>query len=104
MKILLAYDGSECADAAIQDLKRAGLNDEVEVLVMSVADVFVPDPINDNGFPTYVPTSVRRAHEHGRNELEQAGVLAGRASEQIDRSFQTGVSAIRQKLIRQPGH
>ena len=87
MKILLAYDGSECADAAIQDLKRAGLNDEVEVLVMSVADVFVPDPINDNDFPTYVPTAVRRAHEHGRNELEQAGVLAGRASEQIRSLF-----------------
>ena len=35
MKILVAYDGSECADAALEDLKRAGLPAEAEVLVMS---------------------------------------------------------------------
>jgi nucleotide-binding universal stress UspA family protein len=87
MKILVAYDGSESADAALHDLKRAGLNDDVEVLVMSVADVFVPDPINDNGVPTYVPTPIRRARERAQYELEQAEVLAGRASEQIKSLF-----------------
>jgi len=87
MKILVAYDGSEFADAALQDLKRAGLNDEVEALVLSVADVFVPNPINDNGFPTYVPTPVKRAHERARHELEKAEILAGRASEQIQSLF-----------------
>lgn len=87
MKILVAYDGSEFADAALQDLRRAGLNDDVEVLVLTVADVFVPNPINDNGFPTYVPTPVKRAHLRARNELEQAGVLAGRASEKIKSLF-----------------
>lgn len=87
MKILVAYDGSEFADAALQDLQRAGLNDDVEVLVLTVADVFVPNPINDNGFPTYVPTPVKRAHLRARNELEQAGVLAGRASEKIKSLF-----------------
>ena len=28
MKILIAYDGSECADSALIDLQRAGLPDE----------------------------------------------------------------------------
>ena len=37
MKILLAYDGSKCADAAIEDLKRAGLGRDVEMLVVCVA-------------------------------------------------------------------
>lgn len=87
MKILVAYDGSEFADAALQDLQRAGLNDDVEVLVLSVADVFVPNPINDKGFPTYVPTVVKHAHLRAQNELEQAGVLAGRASEKIKSLF-----------------
>ena len=27
MKILIGYDGSECADAALEDLRRAGLLD-----------------------------------------------------------------------------
>src|SRR5262249_37055098 len=63
---------------------------EVEVLVMSVADVFVPDTViegRDNGFPTYVPGPVRRAHERARRQLEQAEVLAGRASDQIKSMF-----------------
>ncbi|MFI5379010.1 MAG: universal stress protein [Tepidisphaerales bacterium] len=39
MKLLIAYDGSECADAAIDDLGRAGLPPETDALVVSVADV-----------------------------------------------------------------
>lgn len=41
MKILLGYDGSESADAALHDLKRAGLPDEAEALILSVADVMM---------------------------------------------------------------
>ena len=44
MKILIGYDGSECAEAALEDLQRAGLGAEAEALVMTVADVFVPVP------------------------------------------------------------
>jgi nucleotide-binding universal stress UspA family protein len=40
MKVLVAYDGSECADAAVDDLRRAGLHGDVEAVVLSVADVF----------------------------------------------------------------
>src|SRR6185503_17162945 len=90
MKILVAYDGSECADAALEDLQRAGFADEAEVLVMSVADVFVPDPVNDgrdNGSAKYVQEPVKRARERAQHELEQAEVLAGRASERIKTLF-----------------
>jgi nucleotide-binding universal stress UspA family protein len=90
MKILVAYDGSEFADAALQDLKLAGLDAEAAVLVMSVADVFIPNPINDrrdDAFPTHVPEAVRRAHDRARHQLEQAEVLAGRTSEKIKSMF-----------------
>jgi hypothetical protein len=30
MKILVAYDGSECADAALDDLRRAGLPSDAQ--------------------------------------------------------------------------
>ena len=44
MKILIAYDGSQSADAALIDLQRAGLPKDAEALVVSVADVMmVPD-------------------------------------------------------------
>jgi hypothetical protein len=47
MKILVAYDGSECADSAIEDLKTAGLPKTAEALVMTMADVFLPQPIDE---------------------------------------------------------
>jgi nucleotide-binding universal stress UspA family protein len=90
MKILIAYDGSEWAAAALEDLKRAGLDAEAEVLVMSVADVVVPTAFNeelDNGVPMRMPAAVKRAHEHAQHQLDQAAVLAGRASEHIKSMF-----------------
>jgi nucleotide-binding universal stress UspA family protein len=42
MKILIAYDGSECSNAAIVDLPRAGLPAEVEALILSVAQAALP--------------------------------------------------------------
>jgi len=87
MKILVAYDGSEDADAAFLDLKRAGLGSAVELLIMSVADVFVPPPIDGEVGTTYVPEAVRRAHERARHELDEAQGLAKRASEQLGSIF-----------------
>lgn len=90
MKILIAYDGSDCADAALKDLKRAGLELQAEVLVMSVANVFVPPPIDDkvdNTFPVYLPEGIKRSHERAQQKLEQAETLAKRASEQIKSDF-----------------
>ena len=89
MKILIGYDGSEAADAALEDLQHAGLADS-EVLVMSVADVFVPPPVDevlDNTFPMYLPEGVRRADERARHKLEQVTNLAKGASERIKSMF-----------------
>lgn len=90
MKILIGYDGSEAADAALADLQHAGLAADSEVLVMSVADVFVPPPVDevlDNTFPMYLPEGVRRADERARHKLEQVTNLAKGASERIKSMF-----------------
>lgn len=42
MRILIGYDGSEGADVAIDDLRRAGLPRDVEALVVSVGEVLLP--------------------------------------------------------------
>jgi nucleotide-binding universal stress UspA family protein len=41
MKVLIGYDGSDCADVALADLARAGLPEGGEALVVSVADVWL---------------------------------------------------------------
>jgi nucleotide-binding universal stress UspA family protein len=42
MKILIGYDGSEGADAAINDLRKAGLPRDVQALIVSISEVMMP--------------------------------------------------------------
>jgi nucleotide-binding universal stress UspA family protein len=44
MKILIGYDGSECADAAIEDLRRAGMPREATAVVLSVIESWSLSP------------------------------------------------------------
>ena len=44
MRILIAYDGSIGADAVLFDMRRAGLPQEAEALVITVADVWTFTP------------------------------------------------------------
>jgi nucleotide-binding universal stress UspA family protein len=44
MRIIVAYDGSPCADAALSDLHRAGLHREADVLAITVAERWLPRP------------------------------------------------------------
>src|SRR6266511_4050918 len=42
MKILIAYDGSSCADSALEDMRRAGLPRLAEAVVLSVSELWMP--------------------------------------------------------------
>jgi nucleotide-binding universal stress UspA family protein len=42
MKILIAYDGSSCADLALEDMRRAGLPRQAEAMVLSVSELWMP--------------------------------------------------------------
>lgn len=44
MRLLIAYDGSECADSALADLTHAGLPTKGEALVISVAEIWQSPP------------------------------------------------------------
>jgi nucleotide-binding universal stress UspA family protein len=45
-KVLIAYDGSKCADAAIEDLRRAGLPERAYAIVMSVIESWLCEPLS----------------------------------------------------------
>jgi nucleotide-binding universal stress UspA family protein len=90
MKILIAYDGSDSSDTALEDLGRAGLPKTVDALVMTLADVFLPPPIDedlDNTLPMNAPPSVRLAHKNAERAVAEANSLAERAVEQVKQSF-----------------
>jgi nucleotide-binding universal stress UspA family protein len=76
MRILVGYDGSSGAKAAVADLVRAGLPVEAEVLVLSVADVVAPA---GSGGDVPVPAPIARSEY--QSALDQAAAWAdeGRA-------------------------
>lgn len=64
-KILIAYDGSSCADAALEDLTRAGLPGELDATVLSVAEVWAPADAEAQipvAFP-HMTEAIQRAHQ-----------------------------------------
>jgi nucleotide-binding universal stress UspA family protein len=91
MKILIGYDGSECADAALTDLKRAGLPGEAEVLILSAADVFLPPETqgetDEEVFPLYVPHGVKLARERAAKAFAEAEKFAARGAQKIREMF-----------------
>lgn len=89
IKILIGYDGSECSNAALEDLRIAGLPTSVEALVMTVADVFVPPPISDEDdiFLMHVPHGVRLAQQRAERKLKNAELMAVRAAENLRKTF-----------------
>src|SRR5690349_12104102 len=50
-KILIAYDGSPGADAALLSLVRAGLPKRAEARVLSIADVWIPPTARADDLP-----------------------------------------------------
>lgn len=91
MKILIGYDGSKCADAALIDLQRAGLPEQAEVTILSATDVFLPpkadNETNPESFPPYVPYEVKLARERAGKSFAEAEKLSIRAREKIIKSF-----------------
>jgi nucleotide-binding universal stress UspA family protein len=88
MKILIAYDGSSCADAALADLRRAGLPRHAEAVVLSVADVWLPP--DDETIPwtaSEISVGVQKARDRAAQAVEEARALAVQASERIRAHF-----------------
>ena len=63
MRILIGYDGSESADAALDDLQRAALPREVEALIVSVSDGLVDPSSSIADIAGNALTSRRRRHD-----------------------------------------
>ena len=94
MKILVAYDGSGCAEAAIDDLARAGLPGSCEALVIAVAEVWLP-PSDGHVDRSITGINLDPASEqmiekqYRRNErvVAEAGTLANHAKQRLQRMF-----------------
>ncbi len=97
MRILIAYDGSECAERALDDLTRAGLPQEAEAVIMSVANVFMPPAplaeyeVAETAFDKQILQRARELSERAGRAVKQASQTAANASQRV-RSFFPGWS------------
>lgn len=90
-KILIAYDGSECSGAALNDLRRAGLPAEAEAVVVSVAYVFLPPPggeVPDSELVSPgVAALVRPAQAQAEAAVRKALAVAERGAARVKADF-----------------
>ena len=83
MRILIAYDGSISADAAIDDLRRAGLFHEAEALVVCVADGEEPVHLQT----TASEKTQTRGAASSSSKVAEARMIAASGSDRIKSYF-----------------
>ena len=89
----MAYDGSSCADAALDDLQRAGLPPEAEAQIISVAEIWLPPPppsaaeILERAGEVKVPSDFKRVYSKGSAAMKEALALAEQASDRVKTNF-----------------
>ncbi len=93
MKILIGYDGSDCAEAALDDLTRAGLPETAEAHILSVAEVWLPPPppssyeIIEEARKVKSPAELQRDFARRCPAAKEALALAERARDRVQTHF-----------------
>jgi nucleotide-binding universal stress UspA family protein len=93
-RILIGYDGSESADAALADLRYAGLPREAEALILTVSEVLMPPSSIETEAVTAPALTSRsvavvraRMEDQAVKKLEEARELAAKASDRVRSYF-----------------
>jgi nucleotide-binding universal stress UspA family protein len=93
IKILIGYDGSDCAEAALDDLQLAGLPTEAQASVLSVTEIFMPPPppsgyeIVEQAREVHVPADMKRVYAAGSPAMKNAQSLAERGAARLRANF-----------------
>jgi len=93
MRILIAYDGSDCAEAALDDLTQAGLPETAEAIVMSITEIWLPPPpvssyeIVEQAMTVHVPADMKKVYAKGSHAVKAAKALAERGAARVSATF-----------------
>jgi nucleotide-binding universal stress UspA family protein len=86
MKLLVAFDGSRFAEAAIDDLGRAGLPESGEAVVISVTDAWELPEIIDRVTPRVgrqTPANIELIGRHLQEVIERTAIIAESAAARV---------------------
>lgn len=93
MKVLIGFDGSDCAEAALDDLERAGLPRDAEAMVVSVTEYWLPPPppssyeVCEEAKLVRVPADMKTVYERDSATVKEARNLALKASRRLKAKF-----------------
>jgi nucleotide-binding universal stress UspA family protein len=91
MRILIAYDGSSYADAALDELRWAGLPREAEALLLTVVDVGLRLPSREELEASSAARldiiGLHKARQQIAPAVEEAGAMAVQAGERVRADF-----------------
>ena len=93
MKVVIAYDGSDYAKAAVDDLRRSGMPRKAEALVISVGETLLPPVQSSNldadhfGVSRRVTSTLTQAQAQASHAMEEARALAQEGTERIHARF-----------------
>jgi nucleotide-binding universal stress UspA family protein len=89
MKLLIGYDGSESSNAALHDLRKAGLPAQVSATVLCVANVFLrpESKLALPPAPDIVIQAVERARARDSEAMEKARATARRGCKRLQSEF-----------------
>lgn len=92
MKVLIGYDGSESADAALDELNRAGLPADTEILVVAVGSIWLP-PTDIASFPAQalasrrVAATIAQLKTQAEQTLKETEEMTNKAATRIRADF-----------------
>ncbi|HEU4796059.1 MAG TPA: universal stress protein [Pyrinomonadaceae bacterium] len=88
-KLLIAYDGSTCSDAALEDMKRAGLPEELEAVILTAAPVFLPEEemTEDEIVSAGAMAMVSQLQQESLDALNQAHAIAEQGANRVKANF-----------------
>lgn len=106
MNILIGYDGSDGANAALHDLQRAGLPHKAEALIISVADILAPitshyEVIEQPLTSQRVAAGLMLAQKQTERVLSEAKAFGSTASKRV-RSYFPGWDVSAEVLAGEP--
>ena len=91
MKILIAYDGSDCANHAIEDLSRAGLPGDTEALILTVTETWLPKDFENESFVKTVgwtsTDNINQMRQAAIEKVAEGDKLAEDASRLVQQKF-----------------
>lgn len=87
MKVLIAYDGSESSNFAINDLRNAGLPMDCEALIVCAADTFMPEVEGKEDIHPALRQRIEKAREHANAAVAEAEQNAAKAKQLLQSIF-----------------